>query len=642
MANRNSLDGYYSAINWLSANRPHMVDYITALGLPQNDLRTKRAMVVAGRDLKPKLYTNDEFLQKIGPAQAAGVLVHEWRHVLLNHFSESFDPKPAWRYEQVLSDAHEAVINDHIELAGYELPRDCIRGSNRGGHFYGYWTTDEAYGPMEDWYLKQQQKPQGNPENEDDSDSSDSSDRDQDDSSEDSSDDGDSSDQGGPQSQSDDGDGDQEGSDSGEGQGGDSSEEAEGSDGSSGGSASEGSSSSSSSDGSASDSSSGGQPDGDSQPGDPSNQQGDSSADGSSSQGSSSSADGPQAGSDEAGDSASADGADQDSSAGSDSSADAADGSSDSGSQDDGSCDSDSGLMEDENGDLREMTKEEMEDFLNELNRRVADAIRNQPMPDDEKPEENELDTMDQEVAEAIDPSRSQGYSKAGTQSAVDKVLAGGKLHLGWLKLLQRINPNVGKEDGGINSKAAYNWARPRRSTSLVRGANLPSPGAPRDRGAGGKLRPTVLIALDFSMSIDRRLANAMKDMAQSIPQQHIEAKCFTFSTVAIPFDFRASSNRTASGGTDFSCIEAEARKIQKQTGEYPYVMCLTDGQAWFGGGYGGAAGLAPSAQQLKDRWLWVDVLTENDDLAFTTSTPYPQVKAQANKSALPYDRSKL
>ena len=619
MANSNSLDGYYAAINWLSDHRPHMVDYITALGLPQNDLRCKRAMVVAGRDLKPKLYANDEFLQKVGPAQAAGVLVHEWRHVLLNHFSESFDPKPAWHYEQVLSDAHEAIINDHIELAGYELPSDCVRGSNRGGHFYGYWTTDEAYGPMEDWYLSQQkQEQQKSEDKKDESDSSDSSEQDQSGSDDGSSENGYSSDQSGSQGQSDDSNGGQEDSSSGEGQDGESSEGADGS----GDSTSEGSSSSSSSGGSSSGSSSDAQSDGDSQPGDTSDQQDGPSAD-------SSSSEGP----------ASSDGTPQKSS---DSSTDAADGSSDDSSQDDGSCDNGTGLIESENGDLREMTKDELEDFLDELNKRVADAIRQQPMPEDEKPEENELDTMDQEVAEAIDPSRSQGYSKAGTQSAVDKVLAGGKLHLGWLKLLQRINPNVGKEDGGVNSKAAYNWARPRRSTSLVRGANLPSPGAPRDRGAGGKLRPTVLIALDFSVSIDRRLAHAMKDMAQSIPQQHIEARCFTFSTVAIPFDFKATSNRTASGGTDFSCIEVEARKIQKQTGEYPYVMCLTDGQAWFGGGYGGATGVAPTAQQLKDRWLWVDVLTEDDDRAFVTSTAYPQVKAQPNKSALPYDRSKL
>jgi len=622
MANSNSLDGYYAAINWLSDHRPHMVDYITALGLPQNDLRTKRAMVVAGRDLKPKLYANDEFLQKIGPAQAAGVLVHEWRHVLLNHFSESFDPKPTWRYEQVLSDAHEAIINDHIELAGYELPGDCVRGSNRGGRFYGYWTTDEAYGPMEDWYLsqqEQQQSPQGNPKNEqDDSDSSNSEDGDQSDSSDGESGNSGSSDQSSSQDQSEGGDESQEDGGSGEGQDSDSSEGSDGSEGSNPG----GSSSSPQNGGKASDSPSDGQSDEDSQPGDTSGQQ-----------------DGSSAGDSSSDDSSPSEAADQSSS---DSSSSTADSSNDGSPQDDGSCDNGTGLVEDDNGDLREMTKDELEDFLEELNRRVADAIRQQPMPDDEKPEEGELDTMDQEVAEAIDPSRSQGYSKAGTASAAEKVLAGGKLHMGWLKLLQRINPNVGKEDGGINSKAAYNWARPRRSTSLIRGANLPSPGAPRDRGAGGKLRPTVLIALDFSMSIDRRLAHAMKDMAQSIPQQHIEARCFTFSTVAIPFDFKASSNSTASGGTDFSCIEVEARKIQKQTGEYPYVMCLTDGQAWFGGGYGGATGLAPTSQHLKDRWLWVDVLTEDDDRAFITSTAFPQVKVQANKSALPYDRSKL
>lgn len=303
-------------------------------------------------------------------------------------------------------------------------------------------------------------------------------------------------------------------------------------------------------------------------------------------------------------------------------------------------------MIEDENGELREMDDQEKSDFNDKLNELIADAIRQAPMPEEEKPTEDELDNLDGEVAEAIDPDRGESYSKAGTtSSAAEQILAGGKLHLGWLKLLQRINPNVGKEDGGIQNKAAYNWARPRRTTSLIRGAHLPSYGAPRDTGAGTTLKPTVLIALDFSGSIDRRLANAMKDMAQSIPEEHIEAHCFTFSTEAIPFNFKASSNRTASGGTDFSCIELEARKIQKKTGQYPYVMCLTDGEAWFGfGGYYGSpsAGASPTQTQLDSNWLWVDVNTEDDRSVFTGPNVDSRLKKQINLSALPYNRSKL
>lgn len=591
-----SMVGYYAAMEWLFENRPHMMEYIAALGAPKNDRRCSRAMVVAGPNYAPRLYTNDEWLQEIGPAYAAGVLVHEWRHVLLGHHAEGLNPKPQWRYPKVLTDTHEVVINDSLELTGYHITDDAVKGEIRGGHFYGYWTTDEAYGPMEEWYLSQ--KPQ---------DTDDSKDDGSEDSSEDSS-----------------------GEDSGSGSG------------SGGGS------------GSADDPAPSDSESADSN-GDPEQHSDGNSEDSNSSSGSSS-------GSSEAG------AGEADTEEGS-SSRDGASNSEDATGEADGSGakgDAESNLPEDatiegcdhgtyiegEDGELREMDEHELGRFIDKLNDLISEAIQSTPMPEDEKPSENELDAMDQAVAEAIDPSRSGSYSKrAGLlPGAVEQVLAGGKLHLGWLKLLQKINPDVGKADGGLNAKASYNWARPRRSTSLVRGAMLPSTGEPRGRGVGTKMKPVALIALDFSDSIDKRLSNAMKDMAQSIPEEHIEARCFTFSTVAVPFDFRSEHNRVASGGTDFSCIEQEALKIQKETGEYPYVICLTDGQAWFEGqgyrGYSsyGARGSAaiPTQPQLDSRWLWVDVLTEDDGRAFHNGIAYAQVKAQKNLSGLPYDRSKL
>lgn len=608
-----SMDGYYAAINWLHEHRPHMVEYIAALGAPKNDLRCDRAMVVSGPDMKPKLYANDEFLQKIGAAQAAGVLVHEFRHVLLDHFSESRNPKPSWKYPVVVRDAQEATINDSIELTGYELPDDVIRGENRGGEFYGYWTTDEAYGPMEEWYLSQQNPP------------------------------------------SQDGDGEDDSEGEGENESGD--QEAEsGSDSNAAGSGAPGSGGSGSSEGESEPSDSEQQDDAGSADGGP--QQDGSSTDSSDERSSNSGDDAegtPEGNGESAEDSAeSSEGEDSAPSASSDGQEDGAEEGTDSS---DGTQEADGELpdehtssdgckhgayIEDENGDLREMEDGELEDFVDKLNETLADVIQSNPMPDDEKPTEDELDSMDQDVAAAVDPSRNGSYSKAGqTASAAEQVLAGGKLHLGWLKLLQRINPDVGKEDGGLNSKASYNWARPRRSTSLIRGVSLPTAGAPRGEGAGTKQKPVALIALDFSASIDRRLAHAMKDMAQSIPEQHIEARCFTFSTEAVPFDFRAQSNSVASGGTDFSCIEHEARKIKQETGEYPYVICLTDGEAWFESyGYQGAA--KPTDAQLASNWLWVDVSTEDDGRAFKGYDTDYRVVAQRNKSALPYDRSKL
>jgi len=626
-----SMVGYHAAINWLYDNRPHMVEYITALGAPKNDLRCDRAMVVSGPDMKPRLYANDEFLQKIGPAQAAGVLVHEFRHVLLDHFSETRNPKSNWKYPIVVRDSQEATINDSIELTGYELPDDVIRGENRGGEFYGYWSTDEAYGPMEKWYLDQQQNSQ---------DQDSQADQDQESGDDSGDQEADSSDQ-------------QAGSGSGSGSAGSGGEPQDGAEESDGSNSGAGTPSEDQQNGS------------DSGGSDPSDQEdSDSTESGTAAGGSESKDDGdvdsPSSDSNQSDSEPSEDGEESTESAdGADGTSSTADGEEESDQEASGQDGADQApdeldehtssdgckhgaYIEDENGDLREMSDEELQDFVDKLNETLTEVIESNPMPDDEKPTEDELDGMDQDVAAAVDPTRNSSYSKAGhAASAAEQVLAGGKLHLGWLKLLQKINPDVGKDDGGMNAKASYNWARPRRTTSLIPGVHLPTPGAPRGIGAGAKQKPVALIALDFSGSIDRRLAYAMKDMAQSIPEEHIEARCFTFSTEAVAFDFRAKSNRVAGGGTDFSCLEHEARRIKQETGEYPFVICLTDGDAWFDGyGYQGAA--QPSAVQLASHWLWVDVNTEDDAQAFVGYPADARVQAQNNKSALPYDRSKL
>lgn len=629
-----SMDGYYAAMNWLYEHRPHMMSYIASLGAPKSDRRCDRAMVVADRDMKPKLYVNDDFLQEIGPAQAAGVLVHEWRHVLLDHLGEAANPKPAWRYPRVLDDVHEVVINDNIELSGYELPDDVIRGENRGPHFYGYWDTDQGYGPMERWYLDQQQTP---PPQEDGENSNDSSEEQREEDSDETQSGESGSDSGSSQSES--------GSGSGSGVGTSGNTESADSSTKSEENGSEDSDEPITSDGTeSSDSSTEESSDGDfdespkSGKGEPANTDGDASADEADS---AASTDGENF---EVG----ADGNLQDGEEPSEAGAGTTDGADESDGEPKapGSCDF-GAFIEDENGELREMDEAELDEFRDALNQIKITVISQNPMPKDEKPSEGELDAMDQDVAEAIDPSRQQAYSKAGhSADPAEDILSGGKLQLGWLKLLQKVNPKVGKSGGKLNAKASYNWARPRRSTSLIRGANLPTAGTPRDQGAGTSHRPVALIALDFSGSIDRRLAYALRDMAQSIPEEHIDARCFTFSTVAIPFDPKASKNRTASGGTDFSCLELEARKIQKETGEYPYVICLTDGEAWFEGysynSYRPATGTKPTDAQLATHWLWVDVLTEDDSKAFRNGKAYPQVQAQLNKSALPYDRSKL
>lgn len=254
-----------------------------------------------------------------------------------------------------------------------------------------------------------------------------------------------------------------------------------------------------------------------------------------------------------------------------------------------------------DDGELRPATPDELSKMNDALVESIIDAL-DEGIDADVLPSQDQLTAGNADVALAADQQGDQSVSKssiAGTTAAEELVKADPR-KARWAELLTEINPlmNAGSE----LAPATYNWARESRLTMPLQGTQLPTLTLDSERGAlVESSTPVVLIALDFSLSIPRELARTLAELARSIPEDLIEPHCVTYSTEYVDFDFRSAASKCASGGTDFSAIERKAREIEQQSGSYPYVLNLTDGQAGF-------RFEAPTQEQLDERWYWIDV----------------------------------
>ena len=257
-------------------------------------------------------------------------------------------------------------------------------------------------------------------------------------------------------------------------------------------------------------------------------------------------------------------------------------------------------------GELRPATPDELSKMNDALVESIIDAL-DEGIDADVLPSQDQLTAGNADVAFAADQQGDQSVSKssiAGTTAAEELVKADPR-KARWAELLTEINPLM--DAGSELAPATYNWARESRLTMPLQGIQLPTLTLDSERGAlVESSTPVVLIALDFSLSIPRELARTLAELARSIPEGLIEPHCVTYSTEYVDFDFRSETSNTALGGTDFSAIERKARAIEKETGEYPYVLNLTDGQAGF-------RYEAPTSEQLGERWYWIDVLNRRD-----------------------------
>jgi uncharacterized protein with von Willebrand factor type A (vWA) domain len=196
------------------------------------------------------------------------------------------------------------------------------------------------------------------------------------------------------------------------------------------------------------------------------------------------------------------------------------------------------------------------------------------------------------------------------------------------MKLLADICPDILNRKGRMPSRQRPSWHRPRRAlTSLYPEVLLPTAvyrGEKDNRNEEGDRTPHLILALDFSGSIDRRNLDLMKSLALSVPDD-IKVDCCTFSTQFVPYDHRATKNRTASGGTDFSAIEKFVRSVQGDKKKYPSaVVVITDGEAGFNS-------VKPSDEESKS-WLW---LALSDSNRRTLTNGYYGAKAPAERVRL-------
>lgn len=190
--------------------------------------------------------------------------------------------------------------------------------------------------------------------------------------------------------------------------------------------------------------------------------------------------------------------------------------------------------------------------------------------------------------------STKPGSSKTRVQTRFEK--AGASVN--WFKYLKNIDPNAFRGEGTAGEVKTSYEAIGRRHTALLNyGVRLPVY-RPRISSRNiGLLRPSIVLALDFSGSVPRHLQEVMGRLARLVPDS-IEIQCCTFSEEFVPFDHKLDGTQdTASGGTNFSAIQdfIESIHLKRQ----PYVVAITDGGA-------GWRRNRPPQEVLDRYWNWL------------------------------------
>lgn len=102
-----------------------------------------------------------------------------------------------------------------------------------------------------------------------------------------------------------------------------------------------------------------------------------------------------------------------------------------------------------------------------------------------------------------------------------------------------------------------------------------------------GKGKEIIVFALDFSGSVDRRMAKVMEKLMGVIPLDKAEIYACTFSDRAIEYIPGQEGQVTAAGGTDFGAVTGFVDRLMEDNPDMPYptVVIMTDAGAGFSTG---------------------------------------------------------
>lgn len=219
--------------------------------------------------------------------------------------------------------------------------------------------------------------------------------------------------------------------------------------------------------------------------------------------------------------------------------------------------------------ELEKQVKEILKDGLNKAVEEMSSA--------GEIPEP-ELSNILEELEETLDinPSKN-GNVGSPNKNAFSTLPSSSGMNLNWVNLLAKINPKI-KSSG--RSKSSESWVSPnRRMISSYPRVILPSsPPQPDPNNKKGTSVPSLIVALDMSVSIPETLCITLANLATSIPEKLIKAFPITWSDTWKEFDPANPRVIVRRNGTNIHSVYQYAETVKKETGIEPYVLVLTDG----------------------------------------------------------------
>jgi hypothetical protein len=279
--------------------------------------------------------------------------------------------------------------------------------------------------------------------------------------------------------------------------------------------------------------------------------------------------------------------------------------------------DSESDLDEDEtldNGDGRcggiVVSDENMQHFKDAISKAINGAIKNtsaSDVPDD-------VSDMIENVShiEGIDVE-TNGWSVSDFDKDGGFSENGSVLELNWESLLARINPKI-KSSGKPQMRDSWHQPRRRMLNSYPEIILPTTVRVDKSEGKGDSV-PTLILALDMSVSIPTYLIQKLASLADSIPSDVIKPISVTWSDTVETFDTKLR-RIVRRRGTNIDAVYLYAEEIERTTGAKPYVLVITDGVCSFNNPYfRRSMGKKVDTEKTKARWYWMGI----DDKSFKT-----------------------
>lgn len=247
--------------------------------------------------------------------------------------------------------------------------------------------------------------------------------------------------------------------------------------------------------------------------------------------------------------------------------------------------------------DENDMDEDSQQDLDNARNQVIIDIICDDNIDYEDAGDQDEAPAgLPEDIADAVNADHHEkvsslqpGQNFSDVETSKADLAENHGVEIDFIDFLEKINPElVNIHDGKNGIIPQPSFRKPNSRYASLTNASMPiwdnddySDFSDEEDGKG---KEVILFALDFSISVDRRIAKVMEQLMSVIPLDKADVYACTFSEESIEYIPGKERQATASGCTDFAAVTGFVDRLMEDNPnmKHPTVVMMTDS----GGGF--------------------------------------------------------